>query len=467
MKPLEKKLVLCYTNMKYTYFQEKGSEPLVRILTVDAGSRAAKAGLRAGDVLVSIGGHEIEDVLDYRFYLADSLVILACERDGKPFTVTIRKGEYDDIGLGFDTPLMDKKHSCRNGCVFCFIDQLPKGLRESLYFKDDDARLSFLHGNYITLTNLRDKDIDRIIGMHISPINVSVHTTNPELRVEMMKNKRAGEVLSYLDRLAAAGIRICAQIVLCKGINDGVELERSLRDLAKLAPALSSVSVVPAGLTRFRDGLYPLDPFTPEEARAVIGQVNAFGEACLAECGTRLFYCADELYLKAGLPIPAADYYEEYSQIENGVGMLRSLMDEFEDEIAYIEELGAESHPKTERTVSLATGAAAYDTMCRLARLLETKIPRLHIHVYRIINRFFGESITVAGLLTGHDLAEQLQDKPLGEALLLSSDTLRADGDLFLCGMTREELSEKLRVPLSFCSSDGRELVAALLGQPL
>ncbi len=439
---------------------------MVTIQYVAPHSLAEKAGLRSGDILVTINDEEIEDVLDYRFYLADTHIRLACRRGEQTLEAVIRKSEYDDIGLEFETPLMDKKHSCKNGCVFCFIDQLPKGMRESLYFKDDDARLSFLHGNYITLTNLRDKDIDRIIKMHISPVNVSVHTTNPTLRVQMMKNKRAGEVLSYLDRLAAAGIRICAQIVLCKGLNDGAELDRSMHDLARLAPALSSVSVVPAGLTRFRDGLYPLEAFTPEESRAVIEQVNTYGEQCLQAHGTRLFYCADEFYLSAGLPIPPADHYEEYAQIENGVGMLRSLEDEFKDEMAYLEEIG-EARPRGERTVSVATGVAAFDTISRLARLLESKIPHLHIHVYKIVNRFFGESITVTGLLTGKDIAEQLADKPLGESLLLSSDTLRAGGDLFLCGMTPDLLSETLHTPLTFCSSDGRELLAAMLGESL
>ena len=440
---------------------------MVTITSVARGSRADKAGLCAGDVLLRIGGNEIEDVLDYRFYLADTLVVLECAREDKTFEVTIRKGEYDDIGLDFETPLMDKKHSCRNGCVFCFIDQLPKGLRESLYFKDDDARLSFLHGNYVTLTNLGDKDIDRIIKMHISPINVSVHTTNPELRVQMMKNKRAGEVLSYLRRLADAGIHICGQIVLCKGLNDGAELDRSMRDLCELFPALSSVSVVPAGLTRFRDGLYPLEAFSPDECRAVIEQVNAFGETCLEKHGSRLFFAADEFYIKSGTPIPDADYYEEFPQIENGVGMLRSLEDEFRDELSYLCELGKEAQLTDDRTVSIATGAAAYDSLARLARLLEAYVPKLHINVYKIINHFFGESITVAGLLTGKDIAEQLAGKPLGESLLLSSDTLRADGDLFLCGMTPDELSYKLETPLVFCSSDGRELVASLLGKEI
>ncbi len=435
---------------------------MVEITYVEPRSRAARAGIAVGDRLLSIGGNEIEDVLDYRFYLADTLVTLECEREGKKYAVSIKKGEYDDIGLGFKTPLMDEKHSCRNKCIFCFIDQLPKGLRDTLYFKDDDSRLSFLHGNYITLTNLYDKDIERIIRMHISPVNVSVHTTNPELRVFMMKNKRAGEVLSYLDRLARASIKICAQIVLCKGVNDGAELDRSMRDLCAYFPSLSSVSIVPAGLTRYRDGLYPLEEYTPEDCRKITAQVDAFGEECLKKYGTRLFYCADELYVKGGLALPEDEYYEEYAQIENGVGMLRALSEEFRAELAYLE---GEALPDTPRAVSIATGVAAYDRMVALARLIEQKIPILSVRVYKITNRFFGETVTVTGLLTGKDISEQLKDESLGDELLLSSSTLRAEGDLFLCGMTPSELSEKLGVPIRFVDSDGAALAEAILGK--
>ena len=311
---------------------------MVRITEIDPHGRAAKAGVQAGDDLVAINGNEIADVLDYRFYLAEQTVTLSLQRVGVSYTVTLHKGIYDDIGLEFETPLMDKKQCCANRCIFCFIDQLPKGLRPSLYFKDDDARLSFLHGNYITLTNMRDTDIDRIIKMHISPVNVSVHTTNPALRCEMMKNKRAGDVLAYLDKMAKAGIRLCGQIVLCRGVNDGAELTRSMEDLAKLHPAMSSVSIVPAGLTRYREGLYPLEPFTPEECRAVVAKVNAFGDKCERELGSRIFCCADEFYLKGEIPLPEEDYYGDYEQIENGVGMLRSLMAEFGRELEYLED---------------------------------------------------------------------------------------------------------------------------------
>ena len=437
---------------------------MVTIQSVAPHSRAEKAGLLPGDALLTINGNEINDVLDYRFYLADTLVSLVFFRNGEKHAVTIKKQEYDDIGLDFETPLMDKKQSCRNKCIFCFIDQLPKGLRESLYFKDDDARLSFLHGNYITLTNLSEHDVGRIIKMHISPVNVSVHTTNPDLRVSMMKNKRAGEVLSYLDRFAEAGIRICAQIVLCRGINDGEELDRTMRDLRRLAPALSSVSVVPAGLTKFREGLAELTPYSPEECRAVIEQVTAFGDECLRTLGTRLIFPADELYIKGGLPIPPDEFYEEYAQIENGVGMIRSLAAEFAFELDYVEDRITECAPSLPRRVAIATGAAAYDQLAALATLIEARIPTLKVSVHKIINHFFGESITVAGLLTGKDIAEQLGGTLSCDALLLPATTLRAEGDLFLCGMTPAELSQKLGVPITFVPNEGAALMDAILG---
>lgn len=435
---------------------------MVKIERIIKHSRADKAGFLAGDILVSINGREINDVLDYRFYLAERLINVSVIRDGKPLEFKIKKKEYDDIGLDFETPLMDKKHSCENKCVFCFIDQLPKGLRESLYFKDDDSRLSFLHGNYITLTNLRDKDIDRIIEMHISPVNVSVHTTNPELRVKMMHNKRAGEVLGYLDRLAEAGIKLCCQIVLCKGLNDGDELMRSMRDLERLYPAMQSTSVVPAGLTKFRDGLYPLQSYSPEECAEIIAEVTAFGDECLERHGTRLFFPADELYIKAGLPLPNDEFYEEYAQIENGVGMLTELETEFRTELDFLEEyIDKFSAP---RSVSVATGYAAYDHISRLCSLISGRVDGLKIDVYPIKNNFFGEQITVSGLLTCTDMAEQLRGKELGECLLIPSATLRSEGDLFLDGKTPEELSEALGVDVRAVENRGDDLVCAILG---
>lgn len=439
---------------------------MVKITSVDQNSRAERAGILAGDILLSINGREVHDVLDYRFFLTDRHITLTLSRGGEEYEVTLRKQQYDDIGLGFETPLMDKKHSCENKCIFCFIDQLPKGMRETLYFKDDDSRLSFLHGNYITLTNLHDSDIDRIIEMHISPVNISVHTTNPDLRVKMMHNKRAGEVLSYMRRLADANISLCGQIVLCKGINDGDELSRSMEELSTLFPAMQSVSIVPAGLTRFRDKLYPLEPFTPEESLAVIEQVDAFAEKCVEKYGQRIFFCSDEFYLKAGLPLPDEDYYEGYPQIENGVGMLTSMRTEFDCEITFLDEYLEKYSTlhNVPRKVSIATGVAAYDSIKAMAVQLEARVEGLDIQVHRIVNHFFGEDITVAGLLTGTDISEQLEGLDLGDILLFPENALRSGGDVFLDDMTPERLSEILHTPVSPAPNDGAGFIRAVLG---
>lgn len=430
---------------------------MVKITEVEERSRAYRVGLRAGDVLLSINNNEVNDVLDYRFYLAEKKVEISFLRDGQTFSVIITKGEYDDIGLCFETPLMDKKHTCKNGCIFCFIDQNPKGMRESIYFKDDDSRLSFLHGNYITLTNMNDKDIERIVKMRISPINVSVHTTNPDLRVKMMKNKRAGEVLKYLSTFKDAGLSICGQIVLCKGVNDGDELLRSMRDLSELYPNLGSVSIVPAGITEHRDGLYKLEDFSRDEALCVIRAVDDFAARMLEKNGSRIFFVADEFYLKAGLPIPDGEYYEGYPQIENGVGMLRSFEDDFM--------MGIEDAMPTENrhTYSIATATAAYDLIKSCADKIMQKAPNLTINVYKIINNFYGKSITVTGLLTGRDIFDQLKDKPLGDALFIPENALRQSDDDFLCGMKRCELEEKLSIPVIPSPSDGYEFATMLL----
>ena len=436
---------------------------MVKILCVSPHGLARKAGITDGDELISINGHDICDVLDYRFYLTDTDLTLLLHRGADLITARIRKGEYDDIGLEFETPLMDKKHSCANGCVFCFIDQLPRGMRKSLYFKDDDDRLSFLHGNYVTLTNLKDADIERLITMHISPVNISVHTTNPELRVKMMKNKRAGEVLSYLRRLADAGIALCTQIVLCKGLNDGDELERSMRDLLSYYPALRSCAIVPVGLTRHREKCYPLELFTPEECAAVIKQVEEFGDACVKKYGSRLFYCSDEFYVRAGLPLPSEEYYEDYSQIENGVGMLTSLASEFNFELDYLEDYLPDF--RAPRKISLITGEAAFDHVSALCKKLEERVEGLQVQVYKIKNHFFGETVTVAGLLTGGDVLAQLTGKDLGDELLFPAVMLKADEDIFLDDMTPSELSKRLgNIPLRPCINDGAELLKALLG---
>ena len=438
---------------------------MVKITSVEPASRAEKQGIVAGDILVAINDNEINDVLDYRFYLTERSVRLTLLREESEISVVIKKGEYDDIGLEFETPLMDKKQTCKNGCIFCFIDQNPEGLRESLYFKDDDSRLSFIHGNYVTLTNMTKKDVERIIKMRISPINVSVHTTNPELRVKMMKNKRSGEVLEYLNDFANAGLNISAQIVLCRGINDGEELMRSMRDLAALYPAVTSVAVVPAGLTKFREKLYPLTDFSADEAGAVIDMINSFGDMHKSEHGSRLVYAADEFYLKAKREIPDTDYYEDYPQLENGVGMIRSFSDEFGMALGDVVDFACGN--VGERTVSLVTGTASYPMLKRLADRLASICPKLTINIYEIINNFFGTSITVSGLLTGKDICEQLEGKPLGDELLIPENSLRHGEEVFLCGMTVGEMSEKLSVPVRPSGSDGYELVEAILGRSI
>ena len=438
---------------------------MVKITEVALGSRAYKSGVRPCDVLISINGNEINDVLDYRFYLTECKVLLTLSRDGKEYSVTILKGEYDDIGLDFETPLMDKKHSCTNQCIFCFIDQNPEGLRESLYFKDDDSRLSFIHGNYVTLTNMSQRDVDRIIKMRMSPINISIHTTNPDLRVKMMKNRFAGQVLKYLDDFARAGLSMCGQIVLCRGVNDGEELLRSMRDLSALYPAMSSVAIVPAGLTKFREKLYPLSDFTREEAGEIIDMIDSFGEAHKREHGTRLFYAADEFYLKAEREIPDADYYEDYPQLENGVGMIRSCSDEFGLAVENASDLSDILNKK--RSISLVTGVASYPMIKEQVDRLQALCPNLSVKIYEIVNNFFGRSITVSGLLTGRDICEQLQGMPLGEELLIPQNCLRHGEDTFLCGMTVGEMSERLGVSVKTSGADGYELAEAILGESI
>lgn len=433
---------------------------MVKITGVLSHSLAELRGVCVGDALVSINGHAINDVLDYRFYLADTALDVVLSRDGAEYSVQLHKREYDDIGLEFETPLMDKKRHCENKCVFCFIDQLPKGMRESLYFKDDDSRLSFLHGNYITMTNLHDCDIQRIIDMHISPINISVHTTNPSLRVQMMHNKRAGDVLKYLKMLSDGGCRLNLQIVLCRGVNDGDELVRTLTDLYELREAVESVAVVPAGLTGYRRGLYPLEPFTSAQCRDVIATIDAFADKSEKENGDRLFYASDEFYIRGETELPKYEKYGEFSQIENGVGML--VM--FKHELLRAVELLEDDAREIEREVSIATGEAAFDMIKECAELASALCPNIKLHIYCVKNNFFGGEITVTGLLTATDLLDQLKDKELGEELLLSRTMLRAEGDMFLDSVTPEELSEKLGVKLRFTENDGYEFLDAILG---
>ena len=433
---------------------------MVKIVEVTKDSISEQCGIQANDILISINDREINDVLDYRFYLYEENVSLTIKREDSLYTFDIEKEMYEDIGLEFETPLMDKKHRCENKCIFCFIDQLPKGLRETLYFKDDDSRLSFLHGNYITLTNLEKKDIERIIEMHISPVNISVHTTNPELRCKMMHNKRAGETLSYLKLLTDNGIEINAQIVLCRDINDGIELERSLKDLAELYPKLGSVAIVPSGLTKYRQNLYPLKPFDKDSSAIVIDMVERINGEYEKKFGKNIFFCSDEFYLMAERELPSDEYYEEYSQLENGVGMLRS----FETEVDGFLKLLTDEELEIERNVSIATGYSAYDFICQMVKRVQKKCVNLKCDVYRIDNNFFGTTVTVSGLITGVDLIEQLKGKDLGQELLISRSMLRDEGDLFLCQTSLEDLKNELGVNVLPIEQDGASFVEGLLG---
>ena len=420
---------------------------MVTVTHVNGGSAAEAAGIREGDILLSVDGHDINDVLDYRFYITEQKITLQIHRGPELLSVTIEKDEYEDPGLEFETYLMDKKQRCKNACIFCFIDQMPKGCRESLYFKDDDDRLSFLQGNYITTTNLSDHEIDRVCKMHLSPINISVHTTNPELRVFMMKNKNAGKVMSIMRKFADAGITMNGQIVLCKNINDKKELDRSMNDLETLFPALQSVSIVPCGLTAHRENLYHIEPFTPEDCRAVIKQIESFAAKCYKKHGSRIFFAADEFYLKCGVKLHKASYYEGYPQYENGVGMVACMYDELPYEI---KELEADL---SGRKATLVSGEAAYGVISDMADMVNKKTGAV-LQVKQIKNEFFGGGVTVSGLVVGRDIAAQLKGGDLGECIFIPSVMLRSGEDVFLDDMTVSELSEKLGVPVHTVPSD-------------
>ncbi|MBQ7699029.1 MAG: DUF512 domain-containing protein [Clostridia bacterium] len=420
---------------------------MVTVSSVNVGSPAEKAGIRVDDIILTIDGHQINDVLDYRFYITEPHIEFQIHRGPELLTVAVDKEEYEDPGLEFETYLMDEKQRCRNACIFCFIDQMPKGCRESLYFKDDDDRLSFLQGNYITTTNLSDDEIDRICRMHLSPINISVHTTNPELRVFMMKNKNAGKVMSIMRRFADAGITMNGQIVLCKDINDGKELQRSMEDLQSLYPAMQSVSIVPCGLTAHRENLYHIEPFTPEDCRAVIKQIESFSSKCYKKYGSRIFFAADEFYLKGGVKLHKASYYEGYPQYENGVGMVACMYDELPYEIKQLDcDLSG-------RKATLITGEAAYTVICDLAEMVNKKTGA-ELSVKMIKNNFFGGGVTVSGLVVGADIAEQCKGADLGEGVFIPTVMLRHGEDVFLDDMTVPELSDKLGVPVYPVPSD-------------
>ncbi len=431
-----------------------------RISSIGEGSPGERAGLRVGDELVSIDGNRVTDVLDYMYYGYEERSEYEVQRDGETLTVTVEKEPGEDAGLEFETYLMDRPRSCANHCIFCFVDQLPRGLRETLYFKDDDVRLSFLTGSYITLTNMSEREIQRVIDLKISPINVSVHTTNPALRCRMLGNRNAGKGLEAIRRFAKAGIEMNCQIVCCPGVNDGRELERTMRDLAHMHPSVNSVSVIPVGLTRHREGLAQLTPFTRETAGETVRSVERFAERCLKRTGSRIFFCSDELYLKAGLEIPGEDFYEGYPQLENGVGLLRLLRSEFSEAVrdARMEGRRAGGTP-----FSIATGVAASGTMSDLLREASENFPGINGRVYAIENDFFGHSVDVAGLITGQDLTAQLAGRELGERVYITNRMLKEDEDIFLDDMSLSQASSLIGTPIIPMKNSGADLLSAML----
>ena len=446
------------------------------------GSIAEELGLEAGDAILKINGQEIDDIFDYQFLIQDDYIeVTVSAKSGEECVLEIEKDFGEDLGLEFENGLMDEYRSCRNKCIFCFIDQMPKGMRETLYFKDDDSRLSFLQGNYVTLTNMSDHDIDRIILYRLEPINISFQTTNPELRCRMLNNRFAGEALKKADRLYDAGIEMNGQIVLCKGINDGAELEKSISDLAGYLPYLTSVSVVPVGLSDHREGLYPLSPFTKKDAEAVIDCIEKFQRKLYRKHGVHFVHASDEWYLLAERELPEAARYDGYLQLENGVGMLTLLTDEFQDALRAERKrlsekrrteggFGAKGAETGEggfdvREISLATGRLAYPAIRQMAEQAEELYPGLKIRVYEIINHFFGEKITVSGLLTGRDIMEQLRGKELGARLLLPVNMLRSGTDIFLDDVTVGEVEKTLQVPVDIVKSSGYDLLSCMLGE--
>lgn len=429
------------------------------ISLVQPGSIGEEMGIEPGDRLLEIDGNEIADVFDYHYYADDDDIILLIEKpDGEQWELEIEKDEEEGLGLEFGQSLMDEYRSCRNKCMFCFIDQMPGGMRDTLYFKDDDSRLSFLQGNYITLTNMSDHDVERIVKYHLEPINISFHTTNPELRCKMLHNRFAGDALKRVDILHRGGIEMNGQIVLCKGVNDKEELERSIRDLTAYLPFLKSVSVVPVGLTKFREGLYPLEPFTKEDAKEMLAMIHSRQDKIYEEYGIHFIHAGDEWYILAEEEFPEEERYDGYLQLENGVGMLRLLIEEFREGLAAVKGDGRT------REVSLATGKLAYPYIEQMLGKLKEKFPNIKVHLYAVRNDFFGEHITVSGLITGQDLSNQLKGQELGEVLLIPCNMLKVDEDVFLDDFTVKQVENTLQVPVDIVKSSGQDLIDAILG---
>ena len=448
---------------------EKRTEHKIR--QVLPGSIAQELELAAGDVLLEVNGQPVEDVFDYHYLTNEEyLTVMVRKANGEEWELEIEKEFEEDLGIVFENSLMDEYRSCRNKCIFCFIDQMPKGMRETLYFKDDDSRLSFLQGNYVTLTNMSDHDIERIIRYRLEPINISFHTMNPQLRCKMLNNRFAGDIFAKVDALAEAGIEMNGQIVLCRGVNDGEELDYSIRELAKYLPSMRSVSIVPVGLTRFRDGLYPLEPFTPQDAEQVIDCIESWQRKFYREYGLHFVHASDEWYIMAGREVPEEERYDGYLQLENGVGMMRLLRAETEEALARMtaetREAGHTEDPSEPmREISIATGRLAAPLIRELCGKIRGKFPGLTVHVHAVANQFFGELITVSGLITGTDLIGQLKGKPLGTQLLLPVNMLRSGEQVFLDDVTVEELEKALQIKVRIVKSSGQDFVAAVTGK--
>lgn len=431
----------------------------VRICSVLKDSIAEEAGIEKGDILISINNEKIFDIFDYRFLTVnESLDVEIQKPDGEIWEIEIEKDEYEDLGIEFEHDLIDEAKSCTNKCLFCFIDQLPKGMRDTLYFKDDDSRLSFLTGNYVTFTNINDNDIDRIIKYRLTPINVSIHTTNPDLRVFMLKNRFAGNVLPIIKRLVGHGITVNGQIVLCRDINDKNELDRSLKELSALYPGVGSISVVPVGITKYREGLCQLTPYDRESSIKVINQVHEWQNKFIKEYSSKIVYLADEFYIMAGEKLPEYEAYEDFPQIENGVGLVSLLLHEFYEYVGKLEFKQA-----VRRKISIATGSSAYNYIKELALYMEERF-EADINVFEIKNVFFGENVTVAGLLTGGDIVSQLTGKELGDELLISRSMLKSGEDLFLDDYTVGMIENKLNVKIKAVENSGKAFVDSVLG---
>ncbi len=431
---------------------------------IEDNSIAAQLGLEPGDVLLTVNGEEIGDVFDYHYFCNEERLTLELRRkDGTLQDLAVEKEYQEDLGITFENGLMDDYRSCHNKCIFCFIDQMPKGMRDTLYFKDDDSRLSFLQGNYVTLTNMKEEDVERIIRYRMEPINISVQTTNPALRCKMLNNRFAGDALEKIKRFYEAGIQMNGQIVLCKGINDGEELERSIRDLAEYLPYMQSVSVVPVGLSKYRDGLYPLEPFHQEDAKEVLSMIHSWQKKCYEEHGLHFIHASDEWYLLAGEPLPEEENYDGYLQLENGVGMLRLLKNEFQEQLEKERRMSLRHAFLKKKKITIATGVSAAPVLRELTEEFTDVFPKRQVRVIAVVNRFFGEQITVAGLLTGQDLKEALLKEDLGDLLLLPRNMLRSGEEVFLDDMTLDQLKEALQVPIGIVESNGQDLVLKLL----